>query len=161
MYLHRIIWDPANRENVMNIVVGNDEAVDPTTDYESLIKNQHLSWSHQHNVSNASYVPAKEQKPKKQSKKKLKFKSKYSIFPKIKLQRKNCINFETVSSSDSLNSALQDYKIDYSDSLYNQKTSKAVRDTLNKKFMSPKVIKRIDNSLIKHNKIETSQKNEK
>ena len=157
MYLHRIAWNLADRENVMNIVVSNDDSVDPTTDYETLINHLHSSSSHQHNHS---YLSPTEQKLKKKlSNKKLRFISKYSIFPKIKLQRKNWINFDTVSSSDSLNSVLQDYKIDYSNSHYNEKTNKSMRDTLNKKFMSPKVIKRIDTSLIKYHQLKTSQIN--
>ena len=41
-----------------------------------------------------------------------------SVFPKLRLRRKNCINMDSVPVTDPLNEALQDFKIDYSDSNY-------------------------------------------
>lgn len=48
-----------------------------------------------------------------------------------------------------MNSALQDFKIDYGDSHFNEKTNPVLKNTL-KKFTNPKIIRRIDNSLIKY-----------
>ena len=119
MYLHRPWYDFENAGNIMNIVVSNAESVDPTKNIDSLLNSKHAVSSRVHDSSIGS--PIHQKLKKKMSLKKLKSLSKNSEFPKLKLKRKNWINFDTLSSSDSLNSVVQDFRIDYSDSHFNEK----------------------------------------
>ena len=149
LYLHRPFCDLDNNLGVMNIVLSNAENLNPTKDLNSRLNLKHTVSHNNYESSHNSSIHHKSNKKK--SVKKFTALWKHSEFPKLKLQRKNWINFETLSSSDSLNSVLQDFKIDYADSHFNEKTNPVLKNTLKKRFENPRIIRRIDNSLIKYN----------
>ena len=55
-----------------------------------------------------------------------------------KLRRQNWIEFDNLSSDNSLNEVLNDYKIDYSDSCYNKETSPVMNKALKDFLQSPR-----------------------
>lgn len=63
------------------------------------------------------------------------------MFPKLKLQRKNCINLDNLSSTDSLNEVLREYKVDHTKSQFSERASPAQRSFFKQSFTSPKICK--------------------
>jgi hypothetical protein len=59
---------------------------------------------------------------------------------KLKLERKNCMNFETLSSTDSLNEVLKDFKVDYSHSNYENKNTNPMFHLNLRNPMKPQVL---------------------
>lgn len=132
VYIHRETSESSDPANIMNIIIGDVEKMNPTIDYDTLMER------------------SKDIKAKQFSKllnttqrfiniKKLKNSSDYMLkntpLPKLKLKRKNCINLDTLSSDDSLNEVLIDYKVDNTESVGkepNKELKNLVRQTTTK-----------------------------
>ncbi|CAI2360047.1 unnamed protein product [Moneuplotes crassus] len=124
VYIHRETSETSDPANTMNIIIEDVEKMNPTVDYDTLMgKSKDIKTKQFSKLLNTTqkFVNIK----------KLKNSSDYILkntpLPKLKLKRKNCMNLDTLSSDDSLNEVLIDYKVDPTESK-EKKTNRALKN---------------------------------
>ena len=71
------------------------------------------------------------------------------------------MDFDHLSEEDPINEALKDYQVDYTDSLYNQKTNPLVKKTLKQQFNSPRFKKQVQQLISKESSSSFNSSSEK
>lgn len=144
-YFHVITDNNYKKKTRLDVIVGNE--VEPELDYHTFMTKDHalagLIQQHAKSVENTT-----RNKERFNARKIIvnRYVSKNAEFPKLKLERKNCIDLDNVSSDNSLNEILQDYKVDKVDSHYNHKTDPVLRQVLKQPFLTDKAQKKLGKS---------------
>mmetsp|Transcript_23282 Transcript_23282/g.20652 ORF Transcript_23282/g.20652 Transcript_23282/m.20652 type:complete len:213 (-) Transcript_23282:398-1036(-) len=138
----------------MDIILGDVDEVNPTIDYDILMSKRRGKNQHTYTKSlNTTHRNSKLKTLGKNS-----YLKKINPLPQIKLQRKKCLNFDSLSSDDSMNEVLNEFKIDRSENVKFGDSNKALLSLIRTTMSNTNGFK-INNSLQKTFKINKLENN--